>query len=1155
MMRLLHKILLFLALAFPLSSVAQTLEITKSFKMNEFSTVLTTYKNEFGYKIKQGVKDNAFPYAVIEVHLKGDARAVTAAKEKLSLDMGALYMVEGVTKEYNNKIVFLVSSSVRTIYMECGDGCEKQAIFEGMQLKPDRIYSGEVRYTLGDNPDPISNKKQYFTFRVTPSNATVQVHENGEWQLWEKEDGLFSKSLYYGRYSYKVSADRFQIEEGTIELSDTCQEKVVKLLPDYGWLTISSSPISQGASVFLADARMNEPKFIGTIPLSNKELDKGDYTLQIQQAKYKKYTQSLTIRPNETTTIEPVLLPNFVSLTLSTDPQSDLYVDGKWFGKGTWTGTLELGEYSVESRKEHHRAAVKIIRIGDEHANQTIEIESPKPIYGSLHIKGTPSKAEVYVDDKYVGKSPIIVNDLLIGEHNVKVEKEECSKFEASVVIKEHQEELIDYKLEKGFIVENFEAEGFNTLNVRVHLDKSQFVFTYDLQEQAPIYLLMAVNGSKDYQYVCGAEGAIGENIMPGTNLQITWNPLEFNEQFIVQDVRFRIEAHFKFTNRKVLIGDFYYRAAEDGTSVELMPKSRIYGKNYDLSKYTTRDYSPVRIPEYVSYKGFKYWITRIADHAFQDCHIDRDIDIPETVKSIGDMAFWGNSIKGIHTSNHVEELGRSCFGANHHLSTVIVGENVHKINYNALKYNLLERLSVHPNNITYDSRDNCNAIIESYTNKLIQGSSATSIPQSVTNIGSNAFMYNYKLSEIIIPDGVTRIEDGAFWGCDRLHSLTIPNSVNTIEYSAFYGCDSLTTISIGNNVTNIGYHSFHNTLWYKNQPNGPMYIDGVLYSYKGNMPKNAHMNIKSGTLFIGSDAFANSKNLKSITVPYSVKCIDGRALIGTQWYKKQSDGLVYINDILYRYKGKMPKNSSIQIKNGTKSISSYAFNGCANLNVINIPNSVVHIGNTAFQQCENLTILTLPSGILAIEDYTFSGCTKLNSLVIPNTVKRIGICAFANCDNLTELHIPEGVDIIEERAFVSCNALNCITIPSSVTTIGRGILWRCDNLKSIMVEDTNPIFDSRENCNAIIVSRTNTLIVGCNVTVIPNSVKHIGNYAFNGCDKMTSIAIPNSVESVGTSPFSNCSNLTTIYIPKGTKAKFAAMGGLKDHVDKLVER
>ena len=1155
-MRLLPQILLLLTSLIPISGVAQTLEITKPFKINEFSTVLTTYKNEFGDRVKQGVKDNAFPYAVIEVHLKGDARAVTAAKEKLSLDMGALYMVEGVTKAYDNKIVFLVSSSVRTIYMTCGDGCEKQAIFEGMPLKSDRIYSGEVLYIPErSNTDPIPIKKQIFRFEVEPKNASVEIIVGEKTEYCKIDDDIQSITLNHGTYQYKVSANRYQTEIGTIQVSDSTRTKSVQLLPDYGWLTLSATDSNSGASAYVINTKTKERIALGNIPLTSYELDRGEYTLQIFQNKYKDYTKKITILPNQTITESPILEPNFISLTLSTDADSEILVNGESYGKGQWSGTLELGEYSIETRKANHRSSYISLTLTAADAAQTIKLASPTPICGSLTVSGSPTKAAIYIDDKYVGESPMIVNDLLIGEHKVRVEKEECSKYETSIVIKEHQEERITYKLEKGFVVENFEAEGFNTQNVQVHLDKSQFVFTYDLQEQAPIYLLMAVNGSKDYQYVCGAEGAIGENIMPGTNLQITWNPLKFNEQFIVRNVRFRIEAHFKFPNKKVLIGDFYYRATKDGTSVELLPKSRIFGKNYDLSKYTTKDYSPIRIPEYVSYKGIKYWVTRIADHAFDFCHIDREISIPETVKSIGGMAFWGNRIMGVHTSNHVEKIGYSCFGSNYRLSTVIIGKNVHEIRPNAFGYTQLDELSVHPENITYDSRDNCNAIIESYANKLIKGSSATSIPQSVTSIGSNAFIYKDTLSEIIIPDGVTRIEDDAFLGCDRLHSISIPNSVHTIGNSAFYGCDSLTTISIGNNVTKMGYYPFHNTLWYKNQPNGPVYIDGILYAYKGDMPKNAHVNIKSGTRFIGPGAFSRSKNLKSITIPNTVNLIAGGALDGTQWYKKQSDGLVYINDILYEYKGKIPKNTSIQIKNGTKSISSYAFNGCANLNAINIPNSVVHIGNTAFQGCKNLTAITLPSSISAIEDYTFSGCSKLSTIVIPNTVKRIGICAFANCNNLTELHIPEGVDMIEEKAFLSCDSLNCITIPSTVTSIGRGISWWCCNLKFIVVEDGNPVFDSRDNCNAIIHSRTNTLIVGCSNTVIPNSVKHIGNYAFNGCDKMTSIVMPNNIESVGLSPFINCSSLKTIYIPRGTKAKFAAMEGLKDHVDKLVER
>ena len=204
-------------ISYALISVSQTLEITKPFKINEFSTVLTTYKNEFGHRVKPGVKDNAFPYAVVEVHLKGDARAVIAAKEKLSLDMGALYMVEGVTKAYDNKIVFLVSSSVRTIYMTCGDGCEKQALLEGMQLKPDRIYSGEVSYTPATTPIvTISQapKTQYFKLRVTPADAVVRVKENGKNELWQVVDGIATKELRYGSYQYTIEADRYHKEVG-----------------------------------------------------------------------------------------------------------------------------------------------------------------------------------------------------------------------------------------------------------------------------------------------------------------------------------------------------------------------------------------------------------------------------------------------------------------------------------------------------------------------------------------------------------------------------------------------------------------------------------------------------------------------------------------------------------------------------------------------------------------------------------------------------------------------------------------------------------------------------------------------------------------------------------------------------------------------------
>ena len=146
-MRYIHTIVLLLMMLLPLGSMAQSLEIVEEFKENKMSTVLTTYKNEFGHREKQHVLDNKFPFAVLEVYLEGDEQAVKAAKSKLSLDLGSHFTIEGVCKTYTNRIVFLISSSVRNVYMTCGDGCKEQVIFSGQTLEQNKIYSGRVKYT------------------------------------------------------------------------------------------------------------------------------------------------------------------------------------------------------------------------------------------------------------------------------------------------------------------------------------------------------------------------------------------------------------------------------------------------------------------------------------------------------------------------------------------------------------------------------------------------------------------------------------------------------------------------------------------------------------------------------------------------------------------------------------------------------------------------------------------------------------------------------------------------------------------------------------------------------------------------------------------------------------------------------------------------
>lgn len=294
----------------------------------------------------------------------------------------------------------------------------------------------------------------------------------------------------------------------------------------------------------------------------------------------------------------------------------------------------------------------------------------------------------------------------------------------------------------------------------------------------------------------------------------------------------------------------------------------------------------------------------------------------------------------------------------------------------------------------------------------------------------------------------------------------------------------------------------------------------------------------------IESSAFSYCRKLSSITIPNSVTSIESNAFY-------QCSGL-----------------TAITIPNSVTSIGNNAFYQCSGLTTITIPNSVTSIGSEAFEKCNGLTSvhitdieawcnikfgsyysnplsyahklylnglefndLVIPNSITCIESYAFSGCISLTSITIPNSVTSIGSNAFYQCSGLTAITIPNGVTSIGAGAFSGCSGLTSVNIPSSVTDM-RVAFAGCSALSSIIVEDGNPKYDSRNNCNAIIETEANVLMQGCKSSTIPSSVTSIGEDAFANCSSLISITIPNSVTSIGWSAFYGCSGLISITIP-----------------------
>lgn len=405
---------------------------------------------------------------------------------------------------------------------------------------------------------------------------------------------------------------------------------------------------------------------------------------------------------------------------------------------------------------------------------------------------------------------------------------------------------------------------------------------------------------------------------------------------------------------------------------------------------------------------------------------------------------------------------------------------------------------------------------------------SSTELTVEVTHKGSSYVEYSNEYSGAIdIPElvtyasqtyRVTAIDDYAFSQCRNLKSVFIPKSVDEIRSYAFNECLNLDSVFISEGVYKIGYN-----------------------------------------------AFRNCNKLVSISIPESVTEIESYALNTTGWYKNQTDGVVYAGNVLYKYKGTMPIDAAIEIKEGTISISQSAFFDCSNLASLTIPGSVVSIGNYAFGGCTSLRELTFKDGndtlSLGYNNYNWNSSSnnqgeslfyhcplekiylgrnlkyetgaqygfspfynkgELIYVTVGDGVCSMGDYAFSNCSNLSNIKIPDRVIELGDYAFCNCTSLTFINIPDSVNSIGHHAFYNCNSLTSIIIPKSVEEI-GRNAFNGC----TGELMVNCN---IPSSSSNEGGVFYN--NKFTKISIGNDVTSIGDYAFYNSKNLTSVIIP-----------------------
>jgi len=377
--------------------------------------------------------DNNVLYAVIKVNT---VNINDKQRHQLLFQGNAATFIE---LEYHVGEVWVYLSSTPATYLKIShpDFGSTEFWFP-FDLQPKKGYEMVLVNKTGMTPE--ADVYNYLVVTADQPNSAVYIDD-----VFEGEQ-FAQKSFMAGeKHRWRIECELYHTESGEAVIPDKEGENVSvekKLRPAYGYLNVTSSPES-GAIVYI------DGKKVGVTPFLTDKLASGEHKVRVMKEMYSAIEKTFTVTDGNTTQAQMTMSANFVNVTVTTDSESDIYVDNELKGKGSWSGRLGEGNHAFEARKASHRNSVENIKLALG-KNENIVIPNPTPIYGTIDISTNPIGANIIIDGKNFGTTPRVLTNVLIGTHELRLEKSGCASVAKTITLDEKNKLTISEKLQTG---------------------------------------------------------------------------------------------------------------------------------------------------------------------------------------------------------------------------------------------------------------------------------------------------------------------------------------------------------------------------------------------------------------------------------------------------------------------------------------------------------------------------------------------------------------------------------------------------------------------------------------------------------------------------------------------------------------------------------